>query len=231
MKQTFATEHRVPSDAPAVNGEPTNAKSTYLAHDDPALSLVLRVILTAQELHSDMMTLAETLSSQMNQLLLQMAAQRPNCCIASEQATQTAPSNSLHDQITDTLSFTSPLDQGWPSSQRSPIRPLAVHFTGREWDVLKMMLAGMSNQEIAGRLVIAVSTVKWYVNQLYSKLDVHSRDEAIYCARELILTDRMTAYSTQKFGRLIADELLAVQSSSVPVSAARTPKDARPLTF
>jgi predicted ATPase len=43
----------------------------------------------------------------------------------------------------------------------------------------------MSNREIAEDLTVSVETVRWYSKQIYSKLDVHSRKEAIHKAREL----------------------------------------------
>lgn len=55
----------------------------------------------------------------------------------------------------------------------------------RELEVLRLIVAGYSNREIADRLVIAVSTVKWYVNAIYGKLQVESRTKAIARAREL----------------------------------------------
>jgi LuxR family maltose regulon positive regulatory protein len=55
----------------------------------------------------------------------------------------------------------------------------------RELAVLRLIVAGCSNQEIADRLVIAVSTVKWYVNAIYGKLQVESRTKAIVRAMEL----------------------------------------------
>ena len=55
----------------------------------------------------------------------------------------------------------------------------------RELEVLRLIVAGYSNHEIADRLVIAVSTVKWYVNAIYGKLQVESRTRAIARAREL----------------------------------------------
>jgi LuxR family maltose regulon positive regulatory protein len=57
----------------------------------------------------------------------------------------------------------------------------------RELEVLRLIVAGCSNREIADRLVIAVSTVKWYVNAIYGKLQVESRTKAIARARELNL--------------------------------------------
>ena len=52
-------------------------------------------------------------------------------------------------------------------------------MTPRELDILRGMVEGLTNAEIAERLVLSVGTVKWYVKQLYGKLGVHSRDEAV----------------------------------------------------
>ncbi|GAC1350360.1 MAG: hypothetical protein NVSMB27_32130 [Ktedonobacteraceae bacterium] len=62
---------------------------------------------------------------------------------------------------------------------------LGEPLSERELEVLRLIVAGCSNREIADRLVIAVSTVKWYVNTIYSKLQVESRTKAIARAREL----------------------------------------------
>jgi len=45
-------------------------------------------------------------------------------------------------------------------------------------EVLQLVAAGLSNQEIAGRLVITPGTVKKHLEHVYSKLDVHSRTSA-----------------------------------------------------
>jgi len=63
--------------------------------------------------------------------------------------------------------------------------PLSEPLSERELEVLHLIGAGYSNREIADRLVIAVSTVKWYVNAIYGKLQVESRTRAIARAREL----------------------------------------------
>ncbi len=62
---------------------------------------------------------------------------------------------------------------------------LSEPLSERELEVLRLIVAGYSNREIADRLVIAVSTVKWYVNVIYGKLQVESRTRAIARAREL----------------------------------------------
>jgi LuxR family maltose regulon positive regulatory protein len=64
------------------------------------------------------------------------------------------------------------------------IKPLSE----RDLEVLGLIVAGHSNQEIADSLFLALSTVKWYINAIYSKLQVRSRSQAIAKAHELGLT-------------------------------------------
>jgi LuxR family maltose regulon positive regulatory protein len=63
--------------------------------------------------------------------------------------------------------------------------PLGEPLSERELEVLRLIVAGYSNREIADRLFIEVSTVKWHINALYGKLQVESRTKAIARAREL----------------------------------------------
>jgi predicted ATPase/serine/threonine protein kinase/tetratricopeptide (TPR) repeat protein len=69
-------------------------------------------------------------------------------------------------------------------------QPLIDPLTGRELDILQCMMRGLDNAEIADVLVVASSTVKWYVKQIYSKLDAHSREEAVERAQALGLTEK-----------------------------------------
>jgi LuxR family maltose regulon positive regulatory protein len=55
----------------------------------------------------------------------------------------------------------------------------------REVEVLRLVAAGHSNQTIARELVVAPSTVHSHVKNIYSKLDVHSRTQAVARAREI----------------------------------------------
>ena len=57
----------------------------------------------------------------------------------------------------------------------------------RELEILHLISSGLSNQEIADRLVIAMSTVKWHVRQIFNKLNVNSRTQVLARARELRL--------------------------------------------
>jgi len=60
----------------------------------------------------------------------------------------------------------------------------------RELDVLRLLAENKSNREIGDDLFISAETVKWYNKQIYSKLDVSSRQEAVQKAHDLGLLER-----------------------------------------
>jgi LuxR family maltose regulon positive regulatory protein len=60
-------------------------------------------------------------------------------------------------------------------------------LTTRELEVVRLMAEGASNRTIAERLTLSVGTVKRYANNIFSKLDVQSRTQAIAKARALRL--------------------------------------------
>ncbi len=62
-----------------------------------------------------------------------------------------------------------------------------VRLTAREREILRLMAADLTNAQIAERLVVTSETVRWYAKQIYSKLDAHSRDEALQIAQDLRL--------------------------------------------
>lgn len=57
----------------------------------------------------------------------------------------------------------------------------------REMEVLHLLAAGLKTPEIAAELVLAPSTIKWYLRNIYSKLGVHRRSEALAQAKTLDL--------------------------------------------
>jgi LuxR family maltose regulon positive regulatory protein len=62
-------------------------------------------------------------------------------------------------------------------------------LTDREWLVLQFIAEGLSNQEIAQRLTLSITTVKWYVKQIFNKLGVYRRTQAVQIARKLNLIE------------------------------------------
>ena len=57
----------------------------------------------------------------------------------------------------------------------------------REQAVLRLLAAGRSNQQIAREFVVAISTIKTHLSNIYLKLGVHSRTQALARAKELHL--------------------------------------------
>src|SRR5690242_18507091 len=60
-------------------------------------------------------------------------------------------------------------------------------LSARELTILRLMADGLSNQEIADRLFLALTTVKWYIRQINDKLDTHTRTQTLARARQLKL--------------------------------------------
>ncbi|MBX2872039.1 MAG: LuxR C-terminal-related transcriptional regulator [Saprospiraceae bacterium] len=57
----------------------------------------------------------------------------------------------------------------------------------REFEVLELIAEGCTNQEIADRLFISLNTVKTHSSNLFAKLDVKRRTQAVQKAKELTL--------------------------------------------
>ena len=58
-------------------------------------------------------------------------------------------------------------------------------ISNREYEVLELIAAGLSNQDIADRLFVSTSTVKTHVSNVLAKLDASRRTEAIAKAKEM----------------------------------------------
>jgi LuxR family maltose regulon positive regulatory protein len=66
-----------------------------------------------------------------------------------------------------------------------PPPPLVEPLSERELEVLRLIADGLSNRDIAAELIVAVTTVKKHASNIYGKLGVRSRTEAVARARDL----------------------------------------------
>ncbi len=60
-------------------------------------------------------------------------------------------------------------------------------LTEREIEVISLIAAGLTNKDIAAELIIAPGTVKRHAHNIYTKLNVSNRTEAVAKARDLDL--------------------------------------------
>jgi len=72
-----------------------------------------------------------------------------------------------------------------PPTSPHPHTDLVEPLSKREIEVLRLIAAGLSNQEVADKLFLAVGTVKKYTSNIYSKLNVRKRTQAVARGREL----------------------------------------------
>lgn len=72
-----------------------------------------------------------------------------------------------------------------PGMSQPSMQLLAEPLTAREIEVFKLIETGCSNQDISNRLFISITTVKRHISNIYTKLGVNSRTQAIAIGKEL----------------------------------------------
>jgi two-component system, NarL family, response regulator LiaR len=65
------------------------------------------------------------------------------------------------------------------------LRPVRSPLTSREWEVLDLLSAGLTVEEVTDTLVLSSDTVRSHLQRAMRKLDVHSREAAIEAVRRL----------------------------------------------
>jgi DNA-binding CsgD family transcriptional regulator len=78
-----------------------------------------------------------------------------------------------------------PATEAQPSGLAPDQAGLVEPLSGRELEVLRLIEQGLSNSEIAEQLTLAPSTVKTHINNIYGKLGVQTRIQAVKRAQEL----------------------------------------------
>jgi LuxR family maltose regulon positive regulatory protein len=76
-------------------------------------------------------------------------------------------------------------EQATPLETQAPESDLIEPLSERELEVVQLIAAGLTNPEIASRLFLSVHTVKAHTHNIYGKLGVHNRTQAVARARAL----------------------------------------------
>jgi LuxR family maltose regulon positive regulatory protein len=78
-----------------------------------------------------------------------------------------------------------------PQANWTVIEPLSQ----RELEVVNLIADGLSNKQIADRLILSVGTVKWHTSQIYYKLGVQNRVQAIRRTQQLNLLSKYVVHN------------------------------------
>jgi NarL family two-component system response regulator LiaR len=95
--------------------------------------------------------------------------------------------NAIRSAAVGRMALSPEASKALSESSEFPVIP-AEDLADRERDVLRLLIEGMSNNEIAERLIISPSTVKYHIGNIYTKLGVDSRAAAVSIAiqRQLV---------------------------------------------
>jgi LuxR family transcriptional regulator, maltose regulon positive regulatory protein len=97
----------------------------------------------------------------------------------------------LHIREQPLLAYLQGIMRAFPGSQgtlaTSPATLLPEPLSSQELRVLRLLVPGRSNAEIARELVVSVNTVRTHMQNIYRKLDAHNRAAAVEVARQLHL--------------------------------------------
>jgi len=190
-----------------------------------SLGLVLYETLTGEKAFSDS-TPTALLNSHLNALLPSLRERLPDLPPALDAVLQKATAKRASERYPDAPRLADAFRAAIVEPGPKMYQPIPEPLTGRELEILRLMADECSNSEIAEALYIAPGTVKWYVKQIYSKLDVHSREEAIARAADLHLIaaksmpqTKVLPLSTESQQRTASPPTVSIQQTpySLPV--------------
>jgi len=92
--------------------------------------------------------------------------------------------DSAYDEIVQTIRtvFSGRKHYSSRISEKLAERLMMPDLSEREMEVLRLMARGESNKEIAEELSLALGTVKYHINNIYTKLEVEDRTQAVVTA-------------------------------------------------
>lgn len=165
---------------------PEQARSEAVTHrtDIYSLGVTFYEVLTGEHPFQNLSSV-ERLYKHINDPLPDITSLDPILSAPVNRVIQKATAKNPEHRYADVLDFAADFRQAI-AVQATPINMVEL-LTQREQEILQLIVDGKSNKEIAQELTVTLSTVKWYVNQIYTKLGVRSRVQAMVRARELNL--------------------------------------------
>ncbi len=157
------------------------------ASDIYSLGLVVYEMLAGSKPYTYSTTPAELMFKHLNEGLPALRTRRDTLPAALNEVLQTATAKAPADRYASAVRFADAFRATVSAVTPISSQPLPEPLTERELDILVLMVEGLSNKEVAAKLYLTLSTVRWYVQQIYTKLDAHSRGQAIERARNLNL--------------------------------------------
>jgi serine/threonine protein kinase/DNA polymerase III delta prime subunit len=170
--------------------EQIRGEAVMPASDIYSLGLVIFELLSGSKPYPDTTTPAELIYKHLNEPLPDLVSHRGSLPAALNMVLQTATAKAPDQRYATTIRFAEAFRAALPVVPRE--HPLPDRLTERELDILRLMVDGLSNKDIAAKLYLTLGTVRWYVQQIYTKLDAHSRPQAIKRAQQLKLVGSMT---------------------------------------
>ncbi|MBV7334804.1 response regulator transcription factor [Chloroflexi bacterium TSY] len=128
----------------------------------------------------------ETKTQAQQRLAHYESAHSPEFVVAAKQAAPTLDLSVVTGHLLKALSepFQSTAETG-PRFIPKADQPLIEPLSERELEVLHYIAAGLQNREIATKMIVTLSTVKTHINNIYRKLDVTNRVQAVTRSTEL----------------------------------------------
>jgi WD40 repeat protein/DNA-binding CsgD family transcriptional regulator len=161
--------------------DPVNART-----DIYSLGIVLFEMLTGQHPFPNK-TSVERMYHHLNDPLPPITTLPDDLCDGVNAIIQKATAKNPAHRYADVVEIATDFRQATALSLTQAGESLVEQLTFREQEILQFIVEGCSNREIAQKLFVTVGTVKWHIWQLYRKLHVRSRVQAIARARELNL--------------------------------------------
>ncbi|MBE2183497.1 MAG: protein kinase [Anaerolineae bacterium] len=161
-----------------------------------SLGCVIYELISGESLVSDVTTQSEHAQKHLPIPLPTVSSGKRNIPAAVDEVLQTATAKEASNRYPTPARLAAAFRAAIPAILPSTSwQPLPEPLTGRELEVLNLMINDVSTREITERLVLTSETVRWYYRQIYRKLDVNSRQQAVERALSLKLNHPTSAAS------------------------------------